>query len=431
MIYKNIFSCLLFIIAIVISIEFSHNLSQSRGHKADWVEINHIHYGLLNAQQWTDKIAAILAKKVNAFEFTPQKRAKTRALIEKTLAVLFEEAENKIRKRNLKNKSGWDLVTGGIKQLLVENLVEFDKLKQDIPDFADKILLEMEKPENKQKLIVLIRQQLQDFSIKTFSRINMETYNSILKRYNCPQRLACNQLLVPKIERIETQLQQQLWIIIGCLIFLMALLLTDKKQIMPFTMSLLLGTCLLLLGLGIITPMIEIEAKISELAFQLLGEPVKFSEQVVYYQNKSIADVVVLLIQNGKAQVILVGCLIFIFSIVFPLLKLICSAIYYYDLKGLRGGLLIHFFALKSGKWSMADVWVIALFMAYMGFDSLVGSQLSQLEQTSSSIKILTTNGTELKAGFYLFLSFCLSSLFLAVRIEGKSSGKEQLKQLP
>ncbi|NOQ35095.1 MAG: paraquat-inducible protein A, partial [Methylococcaceae bacterium] len=268
-------------------------------------------------------------------------------------------------------------------------------------------------------LIVLIKQELQAFSTHTFSRVNLSPYNAVLKRHDCELRLVCNEKLQQKMQSIDKHLQQQLWIIIACLTVLVALLLIDNRKIKPYTMLLLLSACLLLLGLGVVTPMIEIEAQISKLEFQLLGEAVNFSEQVVYYQNKSITDVVLLLLQNTKPQVILVGCLIFLFSIIFPLLKLICSAIYYYDLKGLKSNAWIKFFALKSGKWSMADVWVVALFMAYMGFDGLVGSQLAQLEQASTgNMKVLTTNGTELKAGFYLFLAFCLSSLFLAVRIE-------------
>ena len=428
MIYKNIFASMLLITAIVCSVQFIQTLEQNRRYKADWVEINHVHYGLLNAGQWTEKIAVILAKKINAFEFTPEKREQTRELIEKALAVLFDEAENKIRERNLQGKQGWDLVAGGLKQLLVENLVGIDKLKKDIPDFADKILLEMEKPENKQKLIATIKQQLQTFSNNTFGEVDLEPYNLILKRYGCLQRLECSQQLSQQMQLQDNQLQQQLWSIIASLLLLIAVLLTDKRRIKVYTMGLLVSACLLLLVLGIVTPMIEIEAKITELEFQLLAEPVNFSEQLVYYQNKSLADVVLLLIKTAKPQVVLVGCLIFLFSIVFPLLKMLCSVIYYYDLKRMQSNTLIGFFALKSGKWSMADVWVVALFMAYMGFDGLVGSQLAELEQASGeNLKVLTTNGTELKAGFYLFLSFCLSSLFLSVKIEKNTFGNGKI----
>jgi hypothetical protein len=72
----------------------------------------------------------------------------------------------------------------------------------------------------------------------------------------------------------------------------------------------------------------------------------------------------------------------------------------------------------------MADVMVVAIFMAYIGFNGIVGSQLDMLENSSESVEIFTTNGTRLLGGFYLFLGFCLSSLALSeilVRKEKRS----------
>jgi hypothetical protein len=62
----------------------------------------------------------------------------------------------------------------------------------------------------------------------------------------------------------------------------------------------------------------------------------------------------------------------------------------------------------------MADVMVVALFMAYIGFNGLISSQLSHLSGASQHVDVLTTNGTNLQVGFFLFLSFCLGSLYLS-----------------
>ena len=61
----------------------------------------------------------------------------------------------------------------------------------------------------------------------------------------------------------------------------------------------------------------------------------------------------------------------------------------------------------------MADVMVVAIFMAYIGFNGIVGSQMDSLSRTET-VEIFTTNGTKLLGGFYLFLSFCVSSLLLS-----------------
>jgi hypothetical protein len=68
----------------------------------------------------------------------------------------------------------------------------------------------------------------------------------------------------------------------------------------------------------------------------------------------------------------------------------------------------------------MADVLVIAIFMAYIGFSGLVGSQLGTLSRAAKAVEVLTTNGTTLAPGFYLFLGFVLASLLLSSQLESR-----------
>ena len=79
-----------------------------------------------------------------------------------------------------------------------------------------------------------------------------------------------------------------------------------------------------------------------------------------------------------------------------------------------RENKLIRFFVIRSGKWSMADVMVVAIFMAYIGFNGIIGSQLDMLTESAKPVEIFSTNGTRLLGGFYLFLLFCISSLVLS-----------------
>jgi hypothetical protein len=62
----------------------------------------------------------------------------------------------------------------------------------------------------------------------------------------------------------------------------------------------------------------------------------------------------------------------------------------------------------------MADVMVIAIFMAYIGFNGIITSQFGQLSSTNQELVILTTNGTSLQPGYYLFLTYTLLALFLS-----------------
>ena len=61
----------------------------------------------------------------------------------------------------------------------------------------------------------------------------------------------------------------------------------------------------------------------------------------------------------------------------------------------------------------MTDVLIIAIFMAYIGFNGIISSQFGKLHSTDNEIVLLTTNGTSLQSGFYLFLAYAVLALFL------------------
>jgi hypothetical protein len=78
----------------------------------------------------------------------------------------------------------------------------------------------------------------------------------------------------------------------------------------------------------------------------------------------------------------------------------------------------MRFFAFKSGKWSMADVNVVAIFMAYIGFKGILDSQLSNLNLQTESLASISTNETTLQPGFILFVAFVLFGLVLSVILQ-------------
>ena len=123
-----------------------------------------------------------------------------------------------------------------------------------------------------------------------------------------------------------------------------------------------------------------------------------------------------MLIQE-KVKIMIVGFLVLLFSVIFPVAKLISSLLLVFKRK-LQRNKIIQFLVFKSGKWSMADVMVVAIFMSYIGFAGIITSQLNQLENITYSIKILTTNESELQYGFYFFLGFVILSLFISQTIQ-------------
>ncbi|WP_257899694.1 paraquat-inducible protein A, partial [Klebsiella pneumoniae] len=116
------------------------------------------------------------------------------------------------------------------------------------------------------------------------------------------------------------------------------------------------------------------------MSFVLLDHPVSFTNQVLYYQSKSILDVFWIMFTHKDVQMKVVGILMVAFSIVFPLLKILFSLVYYYNFRGARENRWVQFFVLQSGKWSMSDVLVVSIFMAYIGFNGMITNQFGKFE---------------------------------------------------
>jgi len=95
---------------------------------------------------------------------------------------------------------------------------------------------------------------------------------------------------------------------------------------------------------------------------------------------------------------------------------------YFYSKSIIGNNPVTRFFALKSTKWSMADVFVVSIFMAYLGLDGVVSNELKRLEGKADPVNIITTNGTHLEVGFFLFLGFVLTSFVLAYLVHKKKS---------
>ena len=105
----------------------------------------------------------------------------------------------------------------------------------------------------------------------------------------------------------------------------------------PSRYIILVVSLILLLTAGVTTPAIDLEAKIAKMSFVLLGHPVSFENQVLYFQSKSILDVFWIMIIHKDFQMKFVGILLITFSIIFPLLKIASTMVYYYQLSPCKG----------------------------------------------------------------------------------------------
>ena len=66
------------------------------------------------------------------------------------------------------------------------------------------------------------------------------------------------------------------------------------------------------------------------------------------------------------------------------------------------------------GKWSMADVFVIGVFLAFLATENQVQENRFQVEALGAQLEvgIVTRVTSTLGPGFYFFLGYCIFSIF-------------------
>lgn len=418
---RNIFmalSALLLGALIYFSVQLIHIDKNARIYKIDYNQLHSVQYGMFNSDVWTSKITTILDKKIESFTLDTDNKAVVKKYIETIIDALIVEAERVVKERNHRKRGFFESLVGSTKQMITDSIIDFKDLRKRVPEFTKTVMAEMEKEENQERAKKLIREKIKTFMKSRLQKsTDMSAYYGVIAKYHAKDAQSCSQILDMKLKKTTQTMEHAMLVIvtIAALIILFTLLQGRLNSIGLFILS---STTVTLLVSGIMLPMIDIEAKISKLVFTILDQPIIFENQLLFFQSKSISDLVRLLIQSDETKMIFVGILLVMFSIIFPTIKLFATYLYYYSHTIIGNNPLTRFFALRSTKWSMADVFVVSIFMAYLGLDGVVDNELKHLEEKSDPINIITTNGSHLEVGFFLFIGFVFTSFVLSLLVE-------------
>lgn len=408
---KIIFNSIVVVLIIAISFSSieSYKLEQSnRVLKRDLIELSDVKYGLFNVDQWKEQLATVITQKLKELKLTGQEKEKARVTIENFLRQTITKFEVSYKQEN-NEKSFFGI---SYKNIGADVFKIFDKLEERVPQITEDILTYLEKEENRENIKDYILEQLDKYRDSTFQKIDYSEYETILAQYNTVDKAACLSVINTKIDAIQSKLIKFNSIMLLSFLLLLLLVLIYKNS-SKFCISLYILGALIFLILGVFLPMIDIDARIQSLEFSLMGESILFKDQILYYKSKSIIEMSKIMLSQGKIQVMLVGLLVLLFSIVFPVAKLLSSLLVIFN-PSVKSNRVVNFLVFKSGKWSMADVLVVAIFMSYIGFSGILSSQLDQLQNISENLSILTTNNSELQSGFYFFLGFVILSISIS-----------------
>jgi hypothetical protein len=441
--FRLIAAILLLAVAVVFTALTVEGLAARRVLRAQLAEIGHVRYDLLSADRWAAILTPILDAKVDAINFEPTKDANLRPMVQNALYRLLDDIKTQMSApkpaaaaSGAPNSSAPNSAapnptspkpagSGGFGGFLgqgntfVVNMV-VGAIRPHVPEYTDVVLKELARPESKRALNdalkKYIRTALNDAVRNTFGHVDTTGYSAILSEHACADGAACKQRLGELIREWDATIFRRYIPVLVATALAFLLLLVGRTVLRPSAAVVLLLFCAVLLAGGLLTPMLEVEAKITQLRMTFLGAPITFNDQVLYFQSKSVLEVFRALINTDRPDMWIVGVLVLTFSVIFPSLKILASLIYLYVPGTLRRNRLVRFFALESSKWSMADVMALAIFMAFVAFNGLIGNTMGILLNAGADLTI-PTDSSKILPGYFLFIGFCLASLFLSRKL--------------
>jgi predicted phage tail protein len=385
-----------------------NGLEARRVMRTDLAEIENASYGILSADKWRDIMGPILNAQVDQLDLSGQS---------KNLRPMVERALNALLDKMSADKPG------GIQGIFVNKMIA--SLRPQVPEYTNVVMAQLVNRRTQKSFKDSIRGVLANAVANTFGNTDMTTYNAILKRYGCSSGDACEVTIGQKIAAADAQLNRCYLTVLGCAAVAFILLMAGTKTLSRSAVVVLMLFCLAMLGGGVFSPMLEVEVRVTKIDATLLGMPIEFREQSLYYRSKTVLEVFRTLIHMGRPEMTVVGVLVILFSVVFPTLKMLALVAGVFRPALLRTNRLVKILAFELSKWSMADVMVLAIFMSFVAFNGVIEGALDGLRNVPDIQQVLIpTNASKILPGYYLFIGFCISSIILSRKLQhGIASG--------
>ena len=397
--------------------------------RTDLAEITHARYGILSADQWRGIIGPILNAQVDKLDLKGQTKS-LRPMVERSLYDLLDHIKTQMTAPAAKGSG----LPGGGNAFMVNMII--GSLRPHVPEYADVVMAELGKQQTQKDFKDSVRVVLADAVKNTFGATDMTTYNSILNRYGCAQTsdgaAACEQTLQKKIAEADSKATRYYLTVLASAALGFILLIPGKLT--RGAVAVLMLFCIAMLAGGVLSPMLEVEVRVTKLDATLLGTPIEFRDQSLYYRSKTVLEVCQTLIEMGRPEMTLVGVLVILFSVVFPALKMLALGACLFRPALLRTNRLVRLLAFELSKWSMADVMALAIFMSFVAFNGVIESGWDGVRAMPGIQQVsFPTNASRILPGYYLFVGFCVSSIFLSKKLEhGIASGSaSELSQRP
>jgi len=401
--------------------ELYHSYQEKNVLLYDAAEIKKVNYGIFNLQLWKDQVLDIFTDRISEFKISPAAYVTLEKQVDIFIKQLFDDyimsgkLVDEIAGNLEQNSKIPKLFITTIKDNVKDQMKSLD-LSSQIPGITKQISKEIRKSEP--ELRKIMQDELMKLVMEEEETKYVERRTVIYQKYGHDTLEDTLGTIQERLERLMLQGKQLiLWVIIilaGILLLLLVFyrIIAFREIALGFTL-----VSVVLLFLGVTLPTIDLDARLNSFSISLAGANIRFDEQVLYFESKSILGVTKTLWDGGGIDLKIVSGMIFLFSIAFPLLKLILSSLYLYwtqaeESKFIQGVIFY------LGKWSMADVFVIAMFMSYIGFYGLVTSQLGSIGANQTGYAVETLNYTKLGPGALFFTAYVIISITTSIMIK-------------
>jgi hypothetical protein len=383
--------------------------------KVELAELRSVRHGLLNPERWKAPLAAALAREIGRLGTDEQTRGRVRDSVRQALLRATEENGERLieRLRETTPPALWRYagIEGALGRALA-SIAQSTALKASADRLTDEALGALERPANLAAIEALVLERLNEALSAHADPAARERDQERVQRLGNGDRQLAERTLVARIAGLESNRNA----LLAALAFMVAALLaaarlgSARDSDRRLEQALLTVTAFTLLASALSLPMIEVEARLAELRLQLSGQWLVFQNQVLFYEAKSVLALARGLAARGDAGSIMIGLMIVSFCAVLPLAKLAAMALFQLRPLEQRSGLL-RWLVEDSGKWTMADVLVVAILMAFIGFNGLTDHQLARIGLLAPGTD--TENATRLGTGLYLLVGYCLIAIVL------------------
>ncbi|RYZ77416.1 MAG: hypothetical protein EOP04_31090, partial [Proteobacteria bacterium] len=259
--FKVILSIILALACLILAQQIIFKSKQNQQEKFDYSEVRHIRYGLFSINEWEKQISVIVSEEVKGLDIVNSNGAEVKKIVEAQLNVLIDKVAERIKKANEGS------ISGKLKQSVIDTVVDMKDVKAGIPEYADEIIAEMNKSKNKKTVRKVVEKKVKEYFKKTFEEQDLSQLEQILARTASPNKESAQQKLSEAVAKHQPELFRLAWIFILVATLQFTVSGFSKGTLPPTQYLLLILTLGALLAAGVATPMIDLEAKISEMKF--------------------------------------------------------------------------------------------------------------------------------------------------------------------